>query len=216
MDHIQEPKKSPVLNQVTLQGCFDSLPNERISGHNSTFNTVGTCADYCEERNMEVALLQDKSCFCSHTYPPQDSQVDDDECDIPCPGYPSDACGGQDAFSVHNIGIVLLPGYDDGENKGATSTVPSSTKSAATTTSHGASTTVIASADSEKASAAESEKASTSTEAIEESSKAANSASDSVVPATASPTASTITNNSALRFSNPIGNVVGMMRQFLE
>ncbi|SPJ79069.1 uncharacterized protein FTOL_07460 [Fusarium torulosum] len=218
-DLIQEPKKSPVLNEVTSQGCFDSLPAERISGHSSIYNTIGTCADYCKEKKMEVALLQGESCYCSHTYPPQNSQVDDDQCDHPCPGYPRDACGGREAFSVHNIGINLLPGYDDSENKGETaaaSTVSAPTKSAATTTVHGASTTVNASADTEKASATESEQGSVSTAAVEEPSKVANSASDSVVPATPSPTTSTITNNGALRFFNPIGNVVRLMRQFTE
>ncbi|WZH49818.1 SLG1 [Fusarium acuminatum] len=213
VDHIQQPKKSPVLNQVTSQGCFDSLPNETISGQNSTFNTVGTCADYCQEKNTEVALLQGKSCFCSHSYPPEDSQVDDDQCDEPCPGYPRDACGGKDAFSVYNLGVNLLPGYDDGENKGetaATSTASALTKSAATSTTHNAS------ADAEKASATKSEQGSVSTAAVEEPSKVANSASDSVVPATPSPTTSTVPNNGALRFSNPIGNAVHLMRQFLD
>jgi cell wall integrity and stress response component len=218
-DHIQEPKKSPVLNEVTSQGCFDSLPAERISAQSNMYNSIGMCADYCQEKNMEVALLQGTSCFCSRTYPSQDSQVDDDQCDHPCPGYPRQACGGRDAFSVYNTGIYLLPGYDDGENKGETttaSTVPAPTKSAATTIAHGASTTVSASADTEKASATESEQGSVSTAAVEEPSKVVNSASDSVVPATPSPTESTVTNNGALRFSNPIGNVVGLVRQFLE
>ncbi|KAG5660149.1 hypothetical protein KAF25_003671 [Fusarium avenaceum] len=216
-DHLQQPKKSPILNEITSQGCFDSLPNDMISGRNTTFNSVGTCADYCQENDAEVASLQGKSCFCSHSYPPEDSQVDDDQCDVPCPGYANDACGGKDAFSVFNLGLELLPVYDDGKDKGettATSSVPLSTKSAATTTVHGASTTVSTSGDTEKVSATESEQGSVSTAAVEEPSKVANSASDSVVSAT--PSASTITNNGALRFSSPIGNAVRLMRQLLE
>ncbi|CAJ0542955.1 Ff.00g003370.m01.CDS01 [Fusarium sp. VM40] len=216
-DHLQQPKKSPVLNEITSQGCFDSLPNDVISGQNSTFNSVGTCADYCQEQNTEVALLQGKACFCSHSYPPEDSQVDDDQCNVPCPGYTNDACGGEDAFSVYNLGVELLPGDDGGESKGettATSTAPSSTKSAATTTVHSASTTVSTSGETKKISTTESEQGSVSTAAVEEPSKVANSASDSVLSAT--PSASTITNNGALRFSNPIGNAVRLMRQFLE
>ncbi|KAH6951642.1 hypothetical protein HG530_015003 [Fusarium avenaceum] len=216
-DHLQQPKKSPVLNEITSQGCFDSLPNDVVSGRNSTFNSVGTCADYCQEQNTEVALLQGKSCFCSHSYPPEDSEVNDDQCDVPCPGYTNDACGGNDAFSVYNLGVELLTGDDDGENKEettATSSVPLSTKSAAATTAHGASTTVSTSGNTEKVSATESEQGSVSTAAVEEPSKVANSASDSVISAT--PSASTITNNGALGFSNPIGNAVRLMRQFLE
>ncbi|KAM0221400.1 hypothetical protein ACHAQD_005310 [Fusarium lateritium] len=210
---IQAPKKNPVLGQPTSQGCFDSLPAERISEHSSLYNTVGTCSNYCKDKNMEVVLLQDAACFCSHTYPSKDSLVDDDQCDTPCPGYPNEACGGKDAFSVHNLGIVLVPGYDEGEDKGqtiTTSTLSAPTKSAATTTAE-ASTSVSASTDSEKASATESEQGSASTAAIEEPSKAANSASD-----TPSPTASTVTNNGALRFSDPIGNLIRLMRQFWE
>ncbi|KAM0245234.1 hypothetical protein ACHAP5_005634 [Fusarium lateritium] len=210
---IQAPKKNPVLGQPTSQGCFDSLPAERISEHSSLYNTVASCANYCKDKKMEVALLQDRACFCSHTYPSKDSLVDDDQCDTPCPGYPKEACGGQDAFSVHNVGIVLVPGYDEGEDKGqttATSAISAPTKSAATTTVD-ASTSVNPSTESEKASATESEQGSVSTAAVEEPSKAANSASD-----TPSPTASTITNNGALRFSNPIGNVIHLMRQFLQ
>ncbi|KAF5659573.1 hypothetical protein FHETE_9357 [Fusarium heterosporum] len=213
----QLPKKDPVLNQATSQGCFDALPAQVVSSPDRPFNTPGMCVEYCKAKEMNVSFLQNKSCFCSLKYPAKAAMVHDNQCNTPCPGYPAQACGGQDAFSVYNNGIELEPGSDDGANEDKTSTTSTSaapTKSAASTTIHVASTTIAASTYSEGSSTTKSEQESGSRSAAEEASGVANAAGDSTIPTTPSPTASTVTNNGALRFSSPVGNVVNLMRQF--
>ncbi|KAM0350657.1 hypothetical protein ACHAPU_003144 [Fusarium lateritium] len=213
----QVPIHNPVLGQATSQGCFDALPAQIVSSPDRAFNTAGMCTQYCKSKEMNVSFLQNKSCFCSLTYPVKAAMVRDDQCDTPCPGYPAEACGGKDAFSVYNNGIELNPGSDNGGDEGEISTTSASaasTKSAASTTIHVASTTIVASTDSEGASTTKSEQESASTSGAEEASEAADAAGDSTIPTTPSPTASTVTNNGALRFSNPVGNVVNLMRQF--
>ncbi|KAF5002033.1 hypothetical protein FGRMN_644 [Fusarium graminum] len=211
----QLPKKDPILNQATSQGCFDALPAQVVSSPDRPFNTPGMCVDYCKSKDMNVSFLQNKSCFCSLKYPAKAAIVHDNQCDTPCPGYPAQACGGKDAFSVYNNGIELDPGSDDGSNEDEASTISTSvapTKSAASTTIPVASTTIATSTNSE-GSSTKSEQESGSASAAEAVSSVADAAGDSTIPTTPSPTVSMVTNNGALRFSNPVGNVINLMRQ---
>ncbi|KAF5986606.1 SLG1 [Fusarium coicis] len=210
-DALQGPTESPVLGEVTPQGCFSALPSE-ADGRSDTFNSVGSCADYCEEQNKTVAILKGVECICADIYPVKSAKVDDDKCDMPCPGYAKDACGGKNAYSVFNLGVNLLPGNEgDKRSSGSTAELTGSTKTAAVTTATDVSTT-----DAETTSAPTTEaEETTSVTKPEKASATEATASDSTAVSTPSASASSVPDNAARRLNNPIGNLVGLLRHLL-
>ncbi|RBR05150.1 hypothetical protein FVER53590_08883 [Fusarium verticillioides] len=210
-DALQSPIESPVLGEVTPQGCFSALPSE-ADGRSDTFNSVGSCADYCEEQNKTVAILKGVECICADIYPDKSAKVDDDKCDTPCPGYAKDACGGKDAYSVFNLGVNLLPGNEgDKRSSGSTAKSTGSTKTAVTTTA-----TEVSTANAETTSAPTTEaEETTSVTKPEKASATEATTSDSTAVSTPSASASSVPGNAARRLNNPIGNLVGHLRHLL-
>ncbi|QPC79834.1 hypothetical protein HYE68_010586 [Fusarium pseudograminearum] len=133
---LQLPAKSPVLNQLSSQGCWKSNANmtEAFSG---TQTTSGFCYNICLKKKYYVSALQGSTCYCGMVYPPEDDLVDDDKCNWPCPAYGKEACGAlKKYFSVFNTGIVLAPD-NYVEEKSTSSAAPSSTEAASSTTAGG-------------------------------------------------------------------------------
>ncbi|KAF5688342.1 hypothetical protein FDENT_4919 [Fusarium denticulatum] len=210
-DALQSPTESPVLGQVTPQGCFSALPSE-ADGRSDTFNSVGSCADYCEEQNKTVAILKGVECICADIYPAKSAKVDDDKCETPCPGYAKDACGGKDAYSVFNLGVNLLPGNEgDERSSGSTAELTGSTKTAVATTATEVSTT---NAETTSAPTTEVEETTSATKP-EKASATEATTSDSTAVSTPSASASSVPDNASRRLNNPIGNLIGLLRQLL-
>jgi hypothetical protein len=103
---IQPPATQPVLGQGTPQGCFGWLSDDTGS-FSSIFMSVGLCVDRCRGQGDFVAALQQINCTCGNIYPPPVARVEDSECNISCPGYAHDACGGYEVYSVYNTGVEL-------------------------------------------------------------------------------------------------------------
>jgi hypothetical protein len=103
---IHPPATQPVLGEGTPQGCFEWLSDD-TGGLASIFMSVGLCVNRCRGQGDFVAALQQMNCTCGNIYPPPAALVDDSECNIRCPGYPQDACGGYDVYSVYNTGVEL-------------------------------------------------------------------------------------------------------------
>ncbi|KAF5605649.1 SLG1 [Fusarium pseudocircinatum] len=210
-DALQSPTESPVLGLVTPQGCFSALPSE-ADGRSDTFNSVGSCAKYCEEQNKTVAILKGVECICADIYPAKSAKVDDDKCDTPCPGYAKDACGGKDAYSVFNLGVNLLPGNEgDKRSSGPTAELTGSTTTAVATTA-----TEVSTANTETTSAPTTEaEETTSATKPEKASATEATTSDSTAVSTPSASASSVPDNASHRLDNPIGNLVGLLRFLL-
>ncbi|KAM0378620.1 hypothetical protein ACHAPY_006320 [Fusarium culmorum] len=210
---LQPPAKSPVLNDFTPQGCFSTLPSKASLGTESTFMTTGQCLNYCQKEKNNVAILYATKCYCSDTYPAKSSLVDDDQCNLSCPGYPREACGGMkpDAYSVYNTGLDLDPEYDSAEGKDgdSSSTVSGTTTQDVTTTWVSTSTTTHATSETET------EETSISTAHSEETSQVAPMVNENTAAATPSASASTVPENASPRLSNPIGNIVRMIARLL-
>ncbi|KAK7433068.1 Protein SLG1 [Neonectria magnoliae] len=67
-------------------------------------------------------------CYCADTYPARVCQLDDDQCDYPCPGYPMEACGSLNgAFSVFNTGLEVTVENDDDKPTSSSFTSASTT-----------------------------------------------------------------------------------------
>ncbi|KAK4228815.1 hypothetical protein QBC38DRAFT_135345 [Podospora fimiseda] len=58
----------------------------------SDFQSDGRCDQNCT--SYAFAIVREKSCWCSNLIPNQADQKPLGECNVPCPGYPTDLCGG--------------------------------------------------------------------------------------------------------------------------
>ncbi|KAF5670157.1 SLG1 [Fusarium circinatum] len=212
-DALQRPTESPVLGEVTPQGCFSALPSQ-ADGRSDTFNSVGSCAQYCQTQKKTVAILKGVECICADIYPAKSALVDDDKCDTPCPGYAKDACGGEDAYSVFNLGVDLLPGNEG--DKGSSGTTAQPTGSTKTKTAVVTTATEVSTTDAETTSAPTTEaEETTSATKPEKASATEATTSDSTAVSTPSASASSVPDNAARRLNNPIGNLAGLLRYLL-
>ncbi|CAN8105431.1 unnamed protein product [Discula destructiva] len=109
---VQSPAADPQLGQTISQGCFSSWGNLIFNG-TSKYMSMGGCAtDLCVPGGFLVsAITAGNECYCGNEYPPEDTLVDDTECNIGCPGWGASACGGLKAYSVFNNGIMLAVDY---------------------------------------------------------------------------------------------------------
>ncbi|KAI6779885.1 uncharacterized protein J7T54_001973 [Emericellopsis cladophorae] len=85
------------------------------------YQTNGLCFDHCKE-DYAFAITQQNSCWCSDFAPSEDSQVDMERCDLPCPAFPDENCGGRGLY-----GYVTLNGKLPEGTRGPTNDEPSST-----------------------------------------------------------------------------------------
>ncbi|KAI6245797.1 hypothetical protein HI914_06205 [Erysiphe necator] len=117
--HVSAATSSP-------KGCFSSTTGLSLAG-SQTFNSIGSCSTLCLGKRAEAMAMQDSDCYCGSSLPPTNAIIDDSKCSIPCPGYPSDLCGGVNAFSVYLTGLsAAVPNADSSPS-------PSSSKPAITT-----------------------------------------------------------------------------------
>ncbi|KAJ5153220.1 uncharacterized protein N7482_009698 [Penicillium canariense] len=105
----------------TTLGCYSEVPDLKGDSTN-IFQAYGQCLSQCTMAGYEIAALSQVShCACSNTVPPDSAKVDDEECKTPCPGYPSNYCGGDGTFMVLSTGqYAVLSGSDDGSTATAT------------------------------------------------------------------------------------------------
>lgn len=226
---IQTPAQSPVLNEMTSQGCFSTLPSDAESHGSGAFLTSGACWNSCTKENKNVAITSGSTCYCSDNYPTKSSLLDDSSCDWPCPGYAMEACGGLDpkAYSVFNTGLELAPEYDDGEanddDASSATEAPSSASATISTASVASTKITVTSSATGIPSTTETEEANSATASLEETSPVLPVTASQIAPvvnkqtaaATPSASASTVPENASPRLSNPIGNIVRMMISLL-
>lgn len=92
----------------------------------SNYQSDGRCFDNCTTLSYALAIVQDKSCWCSNLIPNQADQKDIGNCKASCPGYPSDYCGGDGTFGYMEV-IGFTP--TGTAAAGATTKAPSSSVS---------------------------------------------------------------------------------------
>ncbi|KAG6044942.1 hypothetical protein E4U39_002880 [Claviceps sp. Clav50 group G5] len=110
--------------------------NTASMGRNvSIFQTNGLCHDYCNPDSYAYAITQSNSCWCSNYTPDKSTQLSSGKCNLGCPGYPDEKCGGPGVF-----GYVVLPGGLPSGTKGP-SIAPSSTESSSSSSSEADTTT---------------------------------------------------------------------------
>lgn len=119
--HVSAASSSP-------KGCFSSTVGLSLAG-SQTFNSIGSCSTLCLGKKAEAMAMQDSDCYCGSSLPPTNALTDDSKCSIPCPGYPSDLCGGVSAFSVYLTGLSAAVPNADSPSSTSSSSKPSTTTS---------------------------------------------------------------------------------------
>ncbi|KAI3390320.1 hypothetical protein diail_10122, partial [Diaporthe ilicicola] len=139
---VEEPSAAPTLGAQVVQGCFSSWGN-LIFNSTPNFNSKSACAvDVCYAGGFKVAATTGgNQCYCGNEYPPKDTVVDDSKCDVPCPGYGLQACGGIDFYTVYNTGIMLSVQYSADNDTTSTTSTPSVV--ASSTVVNGGQTSVV-------------------------------------------------------------------------
>ncbi|TLD13453.1 uncharacterized protein PgNI_04045 [Pyricularia grisea] len=72
-------------------------------GNHSDWQSDGLCSNFCKASNSGLAIVQGSLCWCSNIMPSDSVQVGTDKCKDPCPGYPSDVCGGDGTWGYMRI-----------------------------------------------------------------------------------------------------------------
>ncbi|KAI1776529.1 hypothetical protein F4818DRAFT_439928 [Hypoxylon cercidicola] len=97
-----------------------SINTGSTPGNSSIYQSDGLCHDFCLSE-YAFSVIQDDSCWCSNYVPDESTQVDPDECNKSCSGFPSDTCGGDGLWGY--IGLVKEPaGTTGGSTSSPTST----------------------------------------------------------------------------------------------
>ncbi|BCS30194.1 WSC domain-containing protein [Aspergillus puulaauensis] len=86
--------------KANYTGCF-TKPGLLKSQGTFDFQGVYHCLAVCNDADFKYAAVQKDDCLCGNAVPEQADMTTDDECDSPCPGWPNDNCGGDDAWSVY-------------------------------------------------------------------------------------------------------------------
>ncbi|KAL1988689.1 hypothetical protein VTN96DRAFT_8389 [Rasamsonia emersonii] len=89
---------SLVSGQQVL-GCFSSAGSLASHGTN-TFQSQSACMTTCLRQGNPIAAVKGTECFCGDAPPPSGDKVPDTECNTLCAGYPTDICGGTNAYTV--------------------------------------------------------------------------------------------------------------------
>ncbi|GAB1316606.1 Cell wall integrity and stress response component 4 [Madurella fahalii] len=70
----------------------------------SIYQSDGRCFGNCSDRSYPLAIVHEMRCWCSSLIPNSADRRPLEECQYPCPGFPSDFCGGDGVFGYMEIG----------------------------------------------------------------------------------------------------------------
>ncbi|KAJ5692334.1 hypothetical protein N7462_001757 [Penicillium macrosclerotiorum] len=108
----------------TKLGCYSTVPDLTDSAQDN-YQAYGLCLSRCTKAGYKIAALtKGSTCACSNAIPPNSDKVDDSKCSAACTGYPSDHCGGENAYMVLSTGQYAVLSNSD---NGATATATAST-----------------------------------------------------------------------------------------
>ncbi|SZF03681.1 unnamed protein product [Blumeria hordei] len=116
------------------KGCYSSSNGLTLNG-SQTFNSIGACSQTCLATKSVTMAMQDSNCYCGSKLPPTNSLADDAKCAIPCPGYPSDVCGGNGFYSVYLTGLSAVVENSDSSDSSSSSSSSTTSPSKSSATS---------------------------------------------------------------------------------
>ncbi|GKZ29776.1 hypothetical protein AbraIFM66950_006406 [Aspergillus brasiliensis] len=96
-------------------GCYSSS-GSLVNKGSSQFQSAGLCESVCGRNGASYAAMTNGNyCYCGSSLPPSANLVSNSECNLDCPGYPSDQCGGNGFWSIHTT-YIGSDDFDDGDN----------------------------------------------------------------------------------------------------
>ncbi|KAI5806248.1 hypothetical protein EDC01DRAFT_140785 [Geopyxis carbonaria] len=123
--------------------CYDNHGSLKNANLKSDFNSRGECRTRCVNddrasggKGFSVqAMTAGDECWCGNKLPNKSYKVDNDKCNFPCPGFPSETCGNRagDYFSVYITGLEPEPEMDEIASSSSSSSSASKTTSSSTT-----------------------------------------------------------------------------------
>ncbi|ESA43037.1 uncharacterized protein NCU06981 [Neurospora crassa OR74A] len=104
-----------------------------MDANESDYQSMGLCYGTCSSaaEKYAFAVVWQKSCWCTNVVPNSANTVSSKQCSNPCPGYPSDWCGGDSLY-----GYLKITGI-----KPSSTAAPASSTSTGTTTQQATKTT---------------------------------------------------------------------------
>ncbi|KAK1244440.1 hypothetical protein MKX07_003239 [Trichoderma sp. CBMAI-0711] len=108
---------SALISAIKVDVC-SSFNTAETPLNVSIYQTNGLCTHWCVDKNYAFAITQQNSCWCSNYYPDKASTVDIKECNVPCPAWPDEYCGGRGLYGYLALNEVAPSG---------TKTAPAST-----------------------------------------------------------------------------------------
>ncbi|KJZ72974.1 hypothetical protein HIM_07546 [Hirsutella minnesotensis 3608] len=101
----------------------------------SIYQTNGLCQNFCLQKNQAYAITQRNSCWCSDYTPTKSSQVDSSSCNLPCPAWPNENCGGPNLFGYILLNSVVPSGTKGEPEPSSTSQAGKESRTESSTTS---------------------------------------------------------------------------------
>ncbi|RSL71583.1 hypothetical protein CEP54_001240 [Fusarium duplospermum] len=122
---------APLARALDIEYCA-SFNTGSTPKNSSIYQTNGLCHDFCID-DYAFAITQDKLCWCSNYVPSKSTQEDTSKCDIPCPAWPSENCGGDGLYGYVSLGNVL-PSGTQGPSSSSSKTKTESEEETSTST----------------------------------------------------------------------------------
>lgn len=95
---------------------------------------MGYCGTNLCPLSIAFAVSNRTSCYCLEEVPPASNKVDASKCNLSCPGYPDDNCGGANAYQFYDNGVALSIPTADPISSSTTTSASSTATSAPSTT----------------------------------------------------------------------------------
>ncbi|KAL7812686.1 hypothetical protein V8C44DRAFT_67667 [Trichoderma aethiopicum] len=159
----------------------------------SIYQTNGLCTHWCVQKNYAFAITQQNSCWCSNYYPDKASTVDVKECNVPCPAWPDEYCGGRGLYGYLALNEVAPSGTKTAPVSSSTPTESTASTSASTSSSSMATSTSAWSSTSSSSSSTSSSTSETPTTFTSSSSSSTSDSTTSSTTTTSSPSSSPTT-----------------------
>ncbi|KAJ5210817.1 Carbohydrate-binding WSC subgroup [Penicillium cf. griseofulvum] len=87
-------------SSTARMGCYSDFESFKSQGP-YTYQSPGYCQTECARKEFKVAALgRGNICYCGDAIPSESAKVADDMCDMTCPGWPKETCGGKETFNI--------------------------------------------------------------------------------------------------------------------
>lgn len=132
-----------VADGISL-GCYATTATDMVdvTVDDPNFMSSKTCNNACSALGKAIFVVNDKTCWCGGSIPAQSAKATPDMCNISCPGYPSESCGGKSGNTPYfNFFQATHPNGSPIANSYSTQ----GAKSSATSSSSGGSSSAVSS-----------------------------------------------------------------------